>query len=104
MLATLCLSRLVPSTRNGADHLQGRDGQLGSRAKYSRCPRLVKELVILRWDDSPADEQDVRSPHLLQALGQLRHQSLVAGGERRHPDEVDVAVERLLSDLLRRLE
>ena len=65
---------------------------------------LVQKVVVLRRDDTAADDEDVRPTHLLEAAGQLRHERLVAGGERGDPDDVNVAVDRLLGHFLGSLE
>ena len=64
----------------------------------------VKYVVVLRRMTPPAKTMMSSGTLCLQCLDDLRHQGLVAGGERRAADGVDVVLDGEARGLLRRLE
>ena len=65
---------------------------------------FVEEVVVLARDHAADEDDDVVGALRLQRLDDRRHQRLVAGGQRRHADRVDVVLDRLARALLGGLE
>ncbi len=62
---------IVQSPLHNIQQVIGSQGDAGTRAVYSRHPRLVEKSVVLGRDDSPAHHQDVRATQGPQLLDDL---------------------------------
>jgi hypothetical protein len=79
-------------------------GDVGAGTEDRHHAGGAQLVVVLRWDHAAADDEDVLAARLLQLVDELRDEGLVAGGLARHPDDVDVVLDRGAGDLLRGLE
>src|SRR6185369_11249085 len=65
---------------------------------------VVEEVVVAARDDAADEDDDVSGALRLERFDHRRHQRLVAGGEGRDADRVDVVLDRLARALLGGLE
>ena len=75
-----------------------------SRAVDALDAGVVEKVVVAARDHAADEDDDVVGALRLQRLDHRRHQRLVAGGERRDADRVDVVLDRLARALLGGLE
>src|SRR5262245_33253020 len=66
--------------------------------------RGVEEFVVLRRNHAAHEHLNVFRALLAQRLDDLRHECLVAGGERAHTYRMHVVLDRLTRAFIRRLE
>ena len=82
----------------------GRFGDDGARREDRRRSGLA-QLVDVLWRDHPTDDdEDVAASELGERRLELGYQRQVAGGQRRHADDVHVGLDSLAGDLGWRLE
>src|SRR3954452_21648839 len=90
--------------RERAQQLLRRLGDDRSRLVDRRGAHLLEGRDVVRRDHAADDDQDVVRAELGERVAQRRLQREVTGRQRVDPDDVDVGLDRLPGDLLRRLE
>src|SRR5690242_504945 len=73
-----------------ANDLLGGQRDYCSRTEDASDTRGIELIVILRWNPSSTDYQDVLAPEFLQLGNYFRHECVVASGEGRDPEDVNV--------------
>ncbi len=86
------------------EHVLGARRDRRSRPVDALDAGVVEELVVAARDHAADEDDDVVGALRLQRVDHRRHQRLVAGGERRDADRVDVVLDRLARALLGGLE
>ncbi len=86
------------------DHLDGRILDSRTRPEDGLGTGVVQIIVILGWNHTTSEDDDVVTALVLQRLDQLRQQGLVTGGQRRHADGMHVVFNGLTGSFFRGLE
>ena len=74
------------------------------RAKDGSHACFIQEVIVLSWDNTAGSHHDVGTSKFLGLFNHLRHKCLVACGERRHAEDMNVILNCTASRLGRSLE
>src|SRR5574343_951057 len=95
--------RLAARLADFFQHLAGRILDPRARAEHGLGSGREQRIVVLGRNHAAGEDDDVVGTLRLQRLDQLRHQGLVAGGQRRAADGMDVVFYGLAGRFFRRL-
>src|SRR3546814_6059235 len=87
---SMAASRRLAALLHDAKDFAGGVGDVGAGAVDGGDASLHEHVVVLRRDNAAADHDDVVGALALQSLGELRHQSLVAGRLAGDADDVEI--------------